>query len=427
MKIRNTGFSTDIKLLLCLLLVITTHQVQAVETQYLADYSLCNAWKLGEEPPGQNCRANQYTDFSAGINDTLVVKINNFNALLAKAKCLDSVTAEPLPQAQQCLPQKIVLYLDGRKINERDPVKEGKLGKDKDTIEFPLKQHQAEEGGNKDAWLDLLGSPKKNLFLRPTKIEVGLERGYVIPDNIGFMLSRINKFWFWVCQVIIGVFLIAGIILAIKSDILRDTGPTPENDKKPWSLARCQMAFWFFLVTISFLFIWLVTGALDTITDSVLGLMGIGSGTALGAALIDASEDKPEKLNKLKMQREKLQTEWNALLVEKNTATPVPENSQLLKTNQDEINTELKRVNEQIQNINTPKKTAGFFIDLVSGPSGVTLHRFQMVAWTVILGIIFVFSVWKRLSMPEFGVMLLALQGLSAGTYLGFKIPEKNE
>ncbi|MDD5578985.1 MAG: hypothetical protein PHY16_06855 [Methylobacter sp.] len=426
MKKRNPGFSTVIKWLLCVLMVITSHQVQAVETQHLTDYSLCNAWKLGEEPADRNCRVNQYTDFSAGINDTLVVKINNFNALLAKAKCLDLVTAEPLPQAQQCLPQKIVLYLDGRKISDRDPVKEGKLGKDKDTVEFPLKQYQAEEGGNKDAWIDLLGSPKKDLFLRPTKIEIGLDRGYVIPGNIGFMLARINKLWFWICQVIIGVFLIAGIILAIKSDILRDSGPTPENTKKSWSLARCQMAFWLFLVVTSFLFIWLVTGALNTITDSVLGLMGIGSGTALGAALIDASEDKPEKLNKLKAQREKLQAEWNAA-AEKTKVTPPPENFQLLKINQDEIDTELKRVNEQIQSINTPKKTAGFFIDLVSGPSGVTLHRFQMVVWAVILGIIFVFSVWKRLSMPEFGGMLLALQGLSAGTYLGFKIPEKSE
>jgi hypothetical protein len=425
MKKRDTTFSTAIKLLLCLLWVITSHQVQAVETRDSPDYSVCNAWKLGEEPADRNCLVNQYADFSAGINDTLVVKINNFNALLAKAKCLDAVTAEPLPQAQQCLPQKIVLYLDGRKITDRDPIKEGKLGKDKDTVEFPLKQYQSEDKGNKDAWIDLLGSPKKDLFLRPTKIEVGLESGYILTGAVGFMLARIDKFWFWICQIIIGVFLIAGIILAIKSDILRDTGPMPENAKKPWSLARCQMAFWFFLVTISFLFIWLVTGALDTITDSVLGLMGIGSGTALGAALIDASEDKFEKINKLKAQREKLQAEWEALSEKSKAAQP--ENFQLLKINQAELDAELKRVNEQIENINTPKKTEGFFIDLVSGPSGVTLHRFQMVVWTVILGIIFVFCVWKRLSMPEFGVMLLALQGLSAGTYLGFKIPEKNE
>jgi hypothetical protein len=29
------------------------------------------------------------------------------------------------------------------------------------------------------------------------------------------------------------------------------------------------------------------------------------------------------------------------------------------------------------------------------------------------------------LSMPEFSATLLALQGLTAGTFLGFKIPEK--
>jgi hypothetical protein len=50
--------------------------------------------------------------------------------------------------------------------------------------------------------------------------------------------------------------------LAIKSDILRDAGPQPEgkddNDRpnrKTFSLSRTQMAFWFFLVIASYVFI----------------------------------------------------------------------------------------------------------------------------------------------------------------------------
>jgi hypothetical protein len=236
------------------------------------------------------------------------------------------------------------------------------------------------------------------------------------------MLTRIDKFWFWTCQAIIGVFLISGLVLAAKSDILRSPGDKPVNNKKPWSLARCQMAFWLFLVITSFLFIWLVTGALDTITDGVLGLMGIGSGTALGSALIDASDDKVEKINKLKLQQEKLRIELAE--IDKNLQSAPTDI--VLVGRKVETEDDLKMIGEQITNIKTPAATQGFFIDIVSGPSGVTLHRFQMVLWTVILGIIFIFSVWKRLSMPEFDAMLLALQGISAGTYLGFKIPEKS-
>jgi len=54
-----------------------------------------------------------------------------------------------------------------------------------------------------------------------------------------------------------------------------------------------------------------------------------------------------------------------------------------------------------------------------------TFIQRRIVIWTLILGIIYVYSVWETLAMPEFSSTLLALQGLSAGAYLGFKIPDK--
>jgi hypothetical protein len=47
-----------------------------------------------------------------------------------------------------------------------------------------------------------------------------------------------------------------------------------------------------------------------------------------------------------------------------------------------------------------------------------------MVSWTIVLGIIFISSVYRNLAMPEFSGTLLTLMGISSGTYLGFKIPE---
>jgi len=41
------------------------------------------------------------------------------------------------------------------------------------------------------------------------------------------------------------------------------------------------------------------------------------------------------------------------------------------------------------------------------------------------LGLVFIYSVWADLTMPSFSATLLTMQGITAGTYLGFKIPEK--
>ena len=66
-----------------------------------------------------------------------------------------------------------------------------------------------------------------------------------------------------------------------------------------------------------------------------------------------------------------------------------------------------------------------WFTDIISDDQGVSFARFQVVLWTIILGFVFVRTVCTTFSMPEFENTLLALMGISNGTYLGFKIPEK--
>lgn len=63
-----------------------------------------------------------------------------------------------------------------------------------------------------------------------------------------------------------------------------------QDGKAALSLARVQMTFWFFLVVAAFLYIWTVIGELPKIPASVLALIGIASGTALGSATIDSSK-----------------------------------------------------------------------------------------------------------------------------------------
>src|SRR6185295_19198091 len=90
---------------------------------------------------------------------------------------------------------------------------------------------------------------------------------------------------------------------------IRQPGPQPPDGKlRPYNLGRAKMAFWFFLIYVSYIVIWLITGALDTITASLLALMGISAGTALGEALIDSGKDETqtEKLQRLGSEQQAL-------------------------------------------------------------------------------------------------------------------------
>ena len=43
-----------------------------------------------------------------------------------------------------------------------------------------------------------------------------------------------------------------------------------------------------------------------------------------------------------------------------------------------------------------------FVTDILSDTNGVSLHRFQIAVWTLVLGIVFVAQVFRDLSMPTF-------------------------
>ena len=80
-------------------------------------------------------------------------------------------------------------------------------------------------------------------------------------------------------------------------------------------------------------------------------------------------------------------------------------------------NEETTQINSEItSNINELNATSkSFFTDLLEDTNGISFHRLQMLVWTMVLGLIFIYSVWKRLSMPDFDATLLALQGLTSG------------
>jgi hypothetical protein len=176
-----------------------------------------------------------------------------------------------------------------------------------------------------------------------------------------------------------------------------------------FSLAQSQMTWWFWVVGSSFIYIaWMTPdfytdGFKGGLTQQALILLGIGIGTGVGSAIIDQQkQDKNAALNDLADAQTKL----------RDSATPAADRPALLK----KLNGAAKQLASE-----------GFLEDVLSDANGISLHRFQSFAWTVVLGLIFIFYVaQKETGMPELTALELSLLGISATTYLGLKIPEKD-
>jgi hypothetical protein len=291
---------------------------------------------------------------TVGLGDRLIIEVENFPKLLADA-------------GGNC--GGIVLFLEGMPMAGLPPescdVQSG-------SVRFILKRNDK----NDAAWHWLLGSPKG--FLRTIRVTVGPNETNTVPTMVNqFPLRVVPRALFYIWLLVTVGALILFLYLCRNTALIRGarTAALPAKSK-PYSLARFQMAYWFFLVIAAYLFMWILTGELDTITDSILALIGIGAGTALGSALIDSNANADSAVK---------------------TAVTADEGA----------------------------VTKGFLRDVLDDGGGISFHRFQMFVWTLVLGIIFVSSVYIHLAMPEFSATMLGLMGISSGTYLGFKFPEK--
>src|SRR5262245_24453260 len=182
---------------------------------------------------------------------------------------------------------KLVPYLNGRAMKGLFP----------EEVHLPrgrLIYHLEIRPENKEVWTDLLGAPQG--IRRPVTLSVGLENKSAF-DSVHITgnpvtLTIISPVYGILSLVVTVVTLVLLIWLVKKTNIIREPGPPAAPGKRrPYNLGRAQMAFWFFLIYASYVTIWLITDALDTITASLLALMGISAGTALSEALIDNGKD----------------------------------------------------------------------------------------------------------------------------------------
>ncbi len=347
----------------------------------------------------------------AGLNQSIEIKVQNLKALM------DQASEEG---------KSIVLY-----INHIQLTGLGQLpsNPDQGTLVFKLARNENDKG----SWTRLLGAPTG--FEKMVDVSVGLKDHYPLPTDVDdFSLIVMRRFWALFTLVFILVLTVTLFKLAKNTEILRDNVPKVGDLPRPYSLSRTQMAFWFLLTMASMLVIWAITGGLDGPTASVLTLIGIGSGTALGAAMIESGSDgQPnagtrKQIDFFKQQIQTLEGEIEGL-GQKISAKPAPKDDALsrLQGQMAAKEKEKAEVEAQLKEVESPAyfyASQGFWQDILTDAKGVSFHRFQMVVFTLILGIVFMVDVYQNLAMPEFDATLLSLMGISSGTYLGFKFPE---
>ncbi|MDY7095000.1 MAG: hypothetical protein SX243_18660 [Acidobacteriota bacterium] len=297
------------------------------------------------------------------LHETLAVKVEGLKALIGA-------------DAESCYDLR--LYLDGQPIQSLQPER---CLLQSEAVWFQL--WRIDRAGEK-VWLDLLAE-REGLSAR-VDVTLGLKGEDPLPTEVRGNRDRILRLVPpEILSAAVGVLVVsffAFLWLNRRTGILRES-VEPGTDRAarrraPYSLARVQVAWWFFLILGSFLFISILAGDMAAIPSSVLGLMTIAAGTYMGSEIIDEGMEEREE---------------GAEEAAEEPPPPQP-------------------------------RSRGLLMDVLSGPSGhVAFYCFQIVVWTLVVGGFFVLNVVRNLAMPDIPIGLLGLMGISGGTYLGMKFP----
>src|SRR5581483_7889867 len=139
------------------------------------------------------------------------------------------------------------------------------------------------------------------------------------------------------------------------------------------------------------------------LTSQTLILMGIGAGTAIGAAMIEQSKKNTEKVTAFVALNEEIA------------------DVQVQCMSDAQLKPQIDRLDALARDL----ASEGFLKDVLTDVNGISLHRVQQLVWTMLLGLIFIYLVITSHKMPDFDNYVLGVLGISGATYLGFKIPEQ--
>jgi hypothetical protein len=323
----------------------------------------------------------QQTDAIAAAKTSL----DSSGRTVADPKVVAAATTK-LAQAQAALAQlprrrKVFLFLDDVKVPIEGREVDVMAGSpDRPWVPVDMLLRGADDAASEDGrtWRRILGGPTQ-LGERKVRISVAVAEADDKPPVVRAVLgpqATLQVFDFW--RLLFGglglALLAAGIVKrGWNTGLLRDGGPS-----SAFSLGRVQMAWWLVLMVGGFLFIWLVSGQWKgVVTSGVVALLGISATTGVAARLVDTRAGTTHDSSS-------------------------PPGGPLSVTD----------------------ASNGFWRDIVDDGDGAGLHRIQLIAWTLLLGAVFIWTVVWTFGFPDFDTNLLLLAGLAGGTYLGFKFQE---
>jgi hypothetical protein len=171
---------------------------------------------------------------------------------------------------------------------------------------------------------------------------------------------------------------LSGVYFAFRSEMLRDVVVKPGGDyrKVPFSFARTQLLWWSLIIISCFCVYYGVKGQLVDLSANYacLVLMGISLGTTTAAKIID--------------------------------------------------NTDISQNLERHQDTHPSK---GMLIDILSDEKGISVHRFQAVAFNLIFGVMFITHFMAECEFLILNDLALSLMGISSTAYIGLKPERKHK
>jgi hypothetical protein len=273
------------------------------------------------------------------------------------------------------------------------------------------------------------------------------DKEYSVP-MYQFYLVAISHGWLTTTVILAVLSLILLGLMARAPGLLRDPNQSVKADGLyPFSLSRCQMACWLYLIGMSYILIWATVGRDNAINSTATILLGITSATAVGSAVVgggggggDSAKTATSVPGLTKEDIAKIHPAWwrtdLAWFRRKETADKmVKDAEEALKTATSDEDKAAKEAHlnalKQARDYLSTWSVQRFLSDILSekdpqtGQYTPSIGRFQMMIWTVVLGLVFVIDVYNNLEMPDFDISILALMGISAGAYLGFKASPK--
>jgi hypothetical protein len=346
-------------------------------------------------PPDAQLQTQNAPMVRLGLRDTIYIHVYKLSDLLAELEACRSTT------------KQLVLYLGGLPIRDLTgtlprPAADGFL-------EF----HVMRTSAAKEAWDRIMSRPTSRSRVIP--ISVGYADQFPVRSSLAVEFVVVPL---WEAFLAIGFWLLAVVIflvLAARTSIIRDGSATAS-----FSLSRTQGAWWFFAILGAFMFIVATTGDPNAaLNGTALTLIGISAATAGASAVVNASQAGEKQAAEQHMQEQVAQQEQQVAAIAAQAQAVPAAQDQLAQAN-----TLLARKRDLLLRLRTPFQAENFLKDILSDADGISIHRFQMVVWTLVLSFIFVKGVYNDMAMPDFDSNLLTLQGISAATFVGLKMAE---